>query len=285
MKDYSLVFAADIFEATRMCYEEPWNQYVPPFEVVSGVYYAAGIAWVGCYLVDTGDGLVLIDTAFHESVYLVVDAIWRLGYRPEDLKAIFLTHIHMDHINGARALQELSGAKIYMSKRDLPHLRDKRLAYNDGSAGHMVYGEIEPDYFYEDFGTICIGNIAFETIPSPGHTPGTTSIRFEVNDKTFGPLKVALHGGLGLNTMSKDYLEGANLPLSLRQEYLESMDRLKKLRVDVCIPSHPCHFNILERLSQKTEQYNPFIDETVWPALLSSYEENLRDMMKKEGGE
>ena len=143
--DYQTIFNADLMEAVKATCNYPWAQYIPPFEVVSGVYYVSGIAFVGCYLIDTGDGLVLIDTAFHESVYLVVDAIYRLGYKIEDLKAIFLSHLHFDHANGARALQELSRAKLYMSRADLGHLNNNCLMYNDGS---LIYGTLYPECFY-----------------------------------------------------------------------------------------------------------------------------------------
>lgn len=279
MKDYKEYFELDPFAASDACREHPWDQYIPPFEIVTGVYYVSGIAWVGCYLIDTGAGLVLIDTAFHESVYLLIDAIWRLGYDPKDIKAIFLSHIHFDHINGAKALKELTNADIYMSKHDLRHLQDKKLSFQNEA---FVSGSITPDHFYEDFDSITIGNVTFKTILCPGHTPGTTSFVFDIVDKNAGKLTVAMHGGLGLNTMRKDYLKENDLPLDLQEKYLDSMHRMKNIDVDVCIPSHPGHYDILALLPLKTPEFNPYINKEAWIKLLTGFENGMKQILLEE---
>ena len=45
------------------CCRTPWVSYLPPFRMAPGVYYVSGNDWVACYLIDTGAGLILIDTA------------------------------------------------------------------------------------------------------------------------------------------------------------------------------------------------------------------------------
>ena len=59
----------------RVC-RRPWECYVPPIKMAPHVWYVSGNDWVASYLVDTGDGLVLIDTAMHESLYLKTSASW-----------------------------------------------------------------------------------------------------------------------------------------------------------------------------------------------------------------
>ena len=62
----------------RVC-RRPWEAYVEPFAMAPGVWYISGNDWVACYLIDTGDGLILIDTAMHESAYLMIENIRKLG--------------------------------------------------------------------------------------------------------------------------------------------------------------------------------------------------------------
>ena len=50
---------------------KPWLLTQKPFRVAPRVYYV-GNTWVGAYLIDTGDGLVLIDTTVFETTYLVL---------------------------------------------------------------------------------------------------------------------------------------------------------------------------------------------------------------------
>ena len=51
---------------------KPWMLTQKPFRVAPRIYYV-GNTWVGAYLIDTGDGLALIDTTVFEGVYLVLE--------------------------------------------------------------------------------------------------------------------------------------------------------------------------------------------------------------------
>ena len=88
----------------------PWELAIKPFQVAPQTWYVAGQTWVGCYLIDTGDGLILIDTAIAESAYMLVDSIYRLGYRPEQIKKILISHAHFDHCGAAAIMKKLTGA-------------------------------------------------------------------------------------------------------------------------------------------------------------------------------
>ena len=90
---------------------------IEPFRVAPRVWYV-GNTWVGSFLIQTSEGLALIDTTVMEDLYLLIDSIHRLGFDSKDLKHIFLTHAHMDHDGAARALKELTGAKVWLSRED-----------------------------------------------------------------------------------------------------------------------------------------------------------------------
>lgn len=60
----------------------PWKFYVEPFRIAGGLYFV-GNADVSVYLIDTGDGLILLDTAFPQTLYLLLESIRRLGFDPE----------------------------------------------------------------------------------------------------------------------------------------------------------------------------------------------------------
>lgn len=68
------------------------------------------------FLIIEKKGLTLVDTAMHSSTNKIVRFIQDLGHNPADLKQILITHTDMDHVGGAKALKELSRAKIYASE-------------------------------------------------------------------------------------------------------------------------------------------------------------------------
>ena len=65
----------------------PWDYAVEPFRIAGGLYYV-GNKYVSSHLIDTGDGLILLDTSFPQTVYLLLESIRRLGFYPADIHTI-----------------------------------------------------------------------------------------------------------------------------------------------------------------------------------------------------
>ena len=62
-------------------FHEPWTLAQKPFKVIENVYFV-GNTWVSVYLIDTPEGLILIDCAYEENLYLLIDSIRGLGLIP-----------------------------------------------------------------------------------------------------------------------------------------------------------------------------------------------------------
>ncbi|MDP3179736.1 MAG: MBL fold metallo-hydrolase [Spirochaetaceae bacterium] len=244
-----------------------------------GLFYISGNDWVGAYLIDTGDGVVLIDTAMHETVYLLLENLRRLGFAPTDIKKILVSHAHIDHIGGARALKELTGAKVYLGERDLLFLGRPDLI---GDEGKHTCGSVEPDELYEDDKPIRQGAIEIRTVSTPGHTPGCTSFFFEVVEKGGRRLRCGMHGGVGLNTMTNEYFKTSGLPISLRDEFIANLEKLDRIDVDVCLPSHTNQVEILAQRERITEDFNPYINPSVWHEFLRERLRKVRALVEQE---
>jgi glyoxylase-like metal-dependent hydrolase (beta-lactamase superfamily II) len=80
-----------------------------------------GIMSVPQLLVDA-DGVVLIDTGFPGDGRRIRGAMAARGFGPKHLKAILLTHGHIDHAGNAAALRDWSGAPVYAHPLEQPHL-------------------------------------------------------------------------------------------------------------------------------------------------------------------
>ena len=91
--------------------KKPWDGSFEPIKIFGNLYFV-GTPPASVHIVDTGDGLIMFDTGYQQSLYVVIDNIYRLGLDPHNVKYILLTHGHIDHMGGARALRELTGAKI-----------------------------------------------------------------------------------------------------------------------------------------------------------------------------
>ncbi len=260
------------------CCRQPWETYMEPIKMAPGVWYISGNDWVACYLIDTGDGLILIDTAMHETCYLMIENIRKLGYELTDIKKILLSHAHGDHIGAARTMKELTGAKLYLGERDHFFLTERRdLIFCDG----YTCGEFEPDEFYADDKPITQGNVTIHTVSTPGHTPGCTSFFFEVTDKDGKTYKCGMHGGLGLLWNSKKAFKEIGLPSSLMYEFVDGLKKLDKFDVDITLPSHTNQVGILLLKDQVTEDFNPYYDPSIWHELMQERLERAEKILKK----
>lgn len=76
--------------------------YEEPFHIVGNVYFV-GNTWCCSHLIDTGEGLILLDTPCLPELAYLLDGIWRLGFNPRDIKYILVSHAHMDHYGADRA--------------------------------------------------------------------------------------------------------------------------------------------------------------------------------------
>lgn len=65
------------------------------------------------YLCVDDQGLALIDAGMPGDQKLVLAEIERLGYRPEQLTRILITHADIDHAGSLAALQEMTGAMVF----------------------------------------------------------------------------------------------------------------------------------------------------------------------------
>lgn len=232
-----------------------------PFKIIGNVYFV-GTFQASCHLIDTGDGLILIDPGYANTLYLVVDSIHRLGFDPKDIRYIINTHWHSDHAEATAAMADLSGAKTLIG-----HL--------DAEKAKQFF---QPDILLKEGDALTLGNTAISFMETPGHTQGTVSFFFDTRED--GKIyRVGMFGGAGANTMAKGKLDydGA------REDYRASVHRLQKEHVDVFIGNHVWNNDTYEKgkLLLETGE-NRFIDGEIWHTFLTFCEKRLDEVISKD---
>ena len=133
--------------------------------------FTVGPLQVRAYILACEDTLkaIIIDPAGSE--IQLVDNIKSLGL---DLMAIVNTHGHPDHTCGNKRMKELTGAPVLMHREDDELFRDPGVV-----AMFRAWG-FEPappaDGYLEDGQVLKVGNLSFEIMHTPGHSPGSVCI-------------------------------------------------------------------------------------------------------------
>ncbi len=182
-----------------------------------------GPVQTNCYIVcnEETKEAVMIDPA-DEGAY-IAKRIRSMGYT---LKAILLTHGHFDHMTGAEALKEATGAEIYVSKEDADLMADPKLNCG-GMAGQRV--TLTADRFVSDGETLTLAGIEFQVFATPGHTIGGVCYYVEAE-------KVLFSG----DTLFQESVGRTDLPTGNGRRLIKSIqEKLMPLPDDVDVyPGH-----------------------------------------------
>jgi glyoxylase-like metal-dependent hydrolase (beta-lactamase superfamily II) len=166
-----------------------WNAKMPE-EMAPGVYRvdAARIPYfVSVLLIRCDDGWALVDTG--SSIVRILQALAALGARPEELRRIFLTHHHAEHVRGLPDIRRLApSAKVVTSKHEaeiLADIRNPDPLLDPLSSLIAVRGL--PTVPMSSMHVVDEGSMFadFRVIATPGHTRGHTSLLSEQHGLLF----------------------------------------------------------------------------------------------------
>jgi glyoxylase-like metal-dependent hydrolase (beta-lactamase superfamily II) len=175
-----------------------------------GIFQRAPIV-THCILVDTGEGLLLVDAGLgtadclsHKPIMRMMLAVGgfpfdvketayeqvkMLGFKPEDVRHIALTHFHYDHAGG---ITDFPHAQIHVYRQEYLALTEpkdiyEREPYRREHWAHnpqwVVHDLVREDWFgFQRTDMVLIGSLAFCFIPLPGHTRGHSGVALHLGD-------------------------------------------------------------------------------------------------------
>lgn len=185
--------------------------------------HVVGYVLTNCYIVrdeGTGKSCVIDPGDFTDEMREQIETIGR-----ENIEYILLTHGHFDHMLGAAELKRLTGAKIAIHELDAEILEDPR---KNAMSFFMLDKGVLPraDVLLREGDTLCVGDLTFTLMHTPGHTAGSSC--FIVEDRIFSGDTLFLEG-----------CGRTDLPTGDRAEIKKSLKRLAAMKGDyVVYPGH-----------------------------------------------
>jgi len=197
-----------------------------------------------CYLLETDQGLMLVDAGWGVGTDIMVRALNEAGFAPQDLTLIVLTHAHFDHFDFANALQKQTGAKVAAHRADAPYIEEGGPGIFPPGLGSWIHKRewlqkkrlhapgVGVDVLLEGADILA----DWQVIHTPGHTPGTISL-FSENRK------VLITGGWAVPGRSRMVNKRPKEPLvglisTDPQQLMNSRMRLARLDFQTLLCSH-----------------------------------------------
>jgi glyoxylase-like metal-dependent hydrolase (beta-lactamase superfamily II) len=159
------------------------------------------------------------------------------------VKAIVITHAHIDHIGGAEKLKQATGAPVYMNGNDaeLQKMMDVQAAW----LGQPEPERVEIDCDVRDGDKLVMGATEFHVLHTPGHTQGSLSLWVPSEGK------VIAGDTLFLGSIGRTDLPGGDGRQIIRSIH----EKLMPLPPEtVVIPGHGANTTI-----EREKQFNPFL--------------------------
>ena len=215
-------------------------------EVVAGVYLVVGsdiTSPMDCcvYLIDGGSELAIVDAGAGLSVPQLVSNIESLGFKPQSVAKLILTHCHIDHVGGAARLRQELGAAVLAHRLTARYLEEGDPHMTAAELYGLELSPVTVDTQLSERDQIPVGNLILNSIHTPGHTPDSISLYLDTeSDRVLfgqdihGPLAPEFGSDVGAWRQSMKVLLGLKAdvlceghfgvcrPTKVVKEYIES---------------------------------------------------------------
>lgn len=234
-----------------------WNDPATPRRIHGDTWFV-GTCGISALLVTSPQGHVLIDGATPQAGTQIIANIRALGFRPEDVRHVLLSHEHMDHAGGLAELQRATGAPVLAREPAVATL--KRGASDRSDPQLLVLDPFPPVSNVRtiaDDEVVKVGAIALQAIATPGHTPGGTSWTWRSCENEDCRQIVYADSLTAISDKQYRFSDDAAHPgyvTALRQ----TLTRVANLPCDILVTPHPSASRLWSRIGPGTNE--PLVD-------------------------
>jgi metallo-beta-lactamase class B len=253
------VVAADAAAAASIPFDtKAWYEPAEPLHIAGPIYYV-GTHDLGVYLITTSAGHILLDGAMPGSERLIEASIRKLGFKPEDIRLLLITHAHMDHVGTLAHFKQVTHAPLKVMPPDDELLRSGGAAdYLYSKVASFHFPAVTADATLKDGETVTLGDVQLTAHHTPGHTRGCTT--WTMNALEGGrSYRVVFTGSTSVNPGTQ-LLHEPSYP-GIAADYRRAFQVLGTLQPEIFLAAHASFFEMdAKRLRVASEGVRAFID-------------------------
>lgn len=247
-----------------------WHRSFPPFHIAGNLYYV-GSEDLAAYLIDTPQGLILINSNLESSVPQIRKSIETLGFKFSDVKILLISHAHFDHCAGSADIIRQTHAKYYVMDADVSVVESGgKTDFEYANRTDMHFPPAHVDRVLHDGDTVSLGGTTLTAHLTAGHTRGTTT--WTLNEvEGVKTLHVVIVGSPNVNTGYK-LVDNKTYP-NIAEDYKRQFKVLKALPCDIFLGAHGGYFGLSRKYPRwKNGDKNAFIDPASYKAWIANRE-------------
>lgn len=246
-----------------------------------GNTWYVGTDGLSAFVIETDDGLILVDGGLPQSAALIDANIRELGFDPLDIKAILVSHGHFDHAGGVAALQRLSGANVFTSEAGAPTLSSGRLGEDDpqfvADSDEGSFPAIARVVAIGDGEFVSVGAVNVKANYTPGHTLGSVTWSWE--SCAMNTCQDIVYA----DSLTAVSVAGFSFSRSgAADQMVESAGKIADMNCDILLSPHPFFFGMYDKL-ERIDKGNPFVNSLACTFYAESALDWLERRLEAEG--
>jgi metallo-beta-lactamase class B len=248
-----------------------WTKPYPAHRVI-GPLFNVGFEDLSVFLIETREGHILINTGLEDSTDVIQKNVESLGLEFSDIKLLLCMQAHFDHAAALAEIKARTGAKLIATPKDARVLEAG--GKNDPHFGHEPwawFAPIQVDRLIAQGQVVELGDVSLTVHEHPGHTEGSTSYSFSVEEdgQTY---QVLIVNGASINPGKQMYVNPTYEGVG--DDFKTTLEKQRALAPDVWVAAHGSQYG-LDRKHVPGQSYSPltFLDPEGYIQMVIYYSE------------
>ena len=266
-------------DAAACAADAGWNDPATPRRIHGSTWFV-GTCGISALLVTSPQGHLLLDGATPKGGVQILANIRALGFKPEDVRVIVLSHEHVDHAGGLAALQAATGAPVLARAAAVQTLERGASDRSDPQMRVLdSFPAVKRVQVIADDEVVKVGPLTLQAIATPGHTPGGTSWTWRSCES--GDCRQVVYAD-SLTAIADDvyrYTDEIEHP-GVLAGFRQTLSRVAALDCEILLTPHPSASQMWSRIGPGATQ--ALVDTSACRAYAAKADERLDQRVAEE---